>query len=668
VSSSKVAARVSELRQEIAEHDRRYYVLANPIISDLEYDRLLRELKDLEEAHPELITPDSPTQRIGDQPLSELEQVRHRVPMLSIDNTYTTDELKAFIDRTTKLLGGERIEWVIELKVDGVAASIVYENGVLTQAVTRGDGEVGDDITHNVRTIRGLPLKLLGDNIPARLEVRGEVYMLNSDLVLLNEQRSREGLEAFKNTRNVTAGTIRLLDPQICASRNLHFFCHGMGVSEGIESRGHIEFLKQVAEWGIPVTPNVAAKEDFKDVVDYCETVIERLHEFDFEVDGLVLKVNNFAQRDRLGATAKSPRWVIAYKFEKYEALTQLLKINVQVGKTGTVTPVAELKPVELAGTTVSRASLHNAEEVMRKDIREGDWVIVEKAGKIIPHIVRVEKHLRESELPEYVFPTHCPSCNTRLVKDEGGVYIRCPNDNCPEQLRQRLRFFASREAMDIEGLGEKLIELLVGEGLVTKLTDIYYLKQEDVAALPRMGPKSAKNLMDGIEASKARGLSSVLNALSIRHVGQRVAQILARHFRSVDSLQQATKEEISQVSEVGPVIAASVYNYLHHASGREILSELKKVGVSLEQPEEATSGNRRLEGKTIVVTGKLERYSREDIEKLIDSEGGKAASSVSKKTTFVVAGEDAGSKLEKAKQLGVKVITEQEFASLLEK
>jgi len=321
-----------------------------------------------------------------------------------------------------------------------------------------------------------------------------------------------------------------------------------------------------------------------------------------------------------------------------------------------------------LAGTTVSRASLHNAEEVMRKDIREGDWVIVEKAGKIIPHIVRVEKHLRESELPEYVFPTHCPSCNTRLVKDEGGVYIRCPNDNCPEQLRQRLRFFASRAAMDIEGLGEKLIELLVGEGLVTKLTDIYYLKQEDVAALPRMGPKSAKNLMDGIEASKARGLSSVLNALSIRHVGQRVAQILARHFRSVDSLQQATKEEISQVSEVGPVIAASVYNYLHHASGREILSELKKVGVSLEQPEEATSGNRRLEGKTIVVTGKLERYSREDIEKLIDSEGGKAASSVSKKTTFVVAGEDAGSKLEKAKQLGVKVITEQEFASLLEK
>ena len=662
-----VAARIDELRREINEHDLRYYVQANPTISDLQYDKLMQELKSLEQRHPELIRSDSPTQRIGDQPLSELSQVRHRLPMLSIDNTYTPEELKAFIDRTQKLLSSEKIEWVIELKVDGVAASLVYERGILVQAVTRGDGETGDDITHNIRTIRSLPLKLPGDQIPERVEVRGEVYMLNSDLVKLNEQRAHEGLEAFKNTRNVTAGTIRLLDPQICATRNLHFFCHGMGACEGATWKNHMEFLEQVAKWGIPTTPSFAAKSDFSEVMEHCENVIERLHEFDFEVDGLVLKVSNFQHREKLGATAKSPRWIIAYKFEKYEAATKLLKINVQVGKTGTVTPVAELQPVELAGTTVSRASLHNAEEVVRKDIREGDWVIVEKAGKIIPHIVRVEKHLRESELPEYQFPVQCPACATTLIKDEGGVYIRCPNENCPEQLRQRLRFFASREAMDIEGLGEKLVELLVQQGLIKSIGDIYRLTEEDVAALPRMGQKSAKNLMDGITASKTRGLAAVLNAMSIRHVGQRVSQILARKYLVLDRLCEATAEEISCVPEVGPVIAAHVYKYLHSPAGEQLIADMVAAGVVLQQPEEAASGQRRLEGLTIVVTGKLQRFTRDEIEQLIDREGGKPASSVSKKTSFVVAGEEAGSKLEKAQQLGVKVINEEEFAALLE-
>lgn len=667
MSPIDVTARLEQLRSEIRQHDHRYYVLANPIISDLEYDKLLNELKELEHQHPELVTADSPTQRIGDQPLSELTQVRHRMPMLSIDNTYTPEELKAFFDRTQKLLGTETIEWVIELKVDGVAASIVYENGVLTQAVTRGDGETGDDITHNVRTIRSLPLKLDGDNVPPRVEVRGEVYMLNSDLVKLNEQRAQEGLELFKNTRNVTAGTIRLLDPQICATRNLNFFCHGMGVCEGATWKTHVEFLEQVARWGIPTTPNYASKKDFNEVIEHCDAVIERLHEFDFEVDGIVIKVANFLQREKLGTTAKSPRWIIAYKFEKYEASTKLLKINVQVGKTGTITPVAELQPVELAGTTVSRASLHNSEEITRKDIREGDWVVVEKAGKIIPHIVRVEKHLRESELPEYPFPVECPSCTTKLIKDEGGVYIRCPNENCPEQLRQRLRFFASREAMDIEGLGEKLVEQLVQQGLIRSLGDVYRLTEEQVAALPRMGSKSAKNLIDGIQASKSRGLSAVLNAMSIRHVGQRVAQIIARKYLSLDKLCEASVEEISRVPEVGQVIAASVYKYLHSDAGQQLIADMKSVGVVLEQTEEVSSGQRRFEGMTIVVTGKLQRYSRDEIEKLIDREGGKPAGSVSKKTSFVVAGEDAGSKLEKAQQLGVKVITEDEFAAMVE-
>lgn len=667
MSQSDIAARVEQLRTEIRQHDHLYYVQAKPVISDLEYDKLLSELKRLEQQHPELVTLDSPTQRIGDQPLSELTQIKHRLPMLSIDNTYTPEELKAFFDRTQKLLGNEAIEWVIELKVDGVAASIIYENGVLTQAVTRGDGETGDDITHNIRTIRSLPLRLEGDHVPARVEVRGEVYMLNSDLVKLNEQRAQEGLELFKNTRNVTAGTIRLLDPQLCATRNLNFFCHGMGACEGATWSSHVEFLQEVARWGIPTTPNYAAKKDFNEVIEHCDAVIERLHEFDFEVDGIVIKVANFQQREKLGSTAKSPRWIIAYKFEKYEASTKLLKINVQVGKTGTITPVAELQPVELAGTTVSRASLHNAEEIARKDIREGDWVVVEKAGKIIPHIVRVEKHLRETELPEFPFPVECPSCTTKLIKDEGGVYIRCPNENCPEQLRQRLRFFASREAMDIEGLGEKLVEQLVQQGLIRSVGDVYRLAQEQVASLPRMGSKSAKNLIDGIEASKTRGLAAVLNAMSIRHVGQRVAQILARKYLSLDKLCEASVEEISRVPEVGQVIAASVYRYLHSPAGQQLIADMKSVGVVLEQPEEVSTGSKRFDGMTIVVTGKLQRFTRDEIEALIDREGGKPAGSVSKKTSFVVAGEDAGSKLEKAQQLGVKVINEEEFAAMIE-
>jgi DNA ligase (NAD+) len=667
VAKQEVSERIAQLRSEIADHDYRYYVLAEPTISDLQYDRLMQELKDLEEKHPEFVSAESPTQRVGDQPLTELNQIRHRVPMLSIDNTYTTDELKAYFERTQKLLGTESIDWVIELKVDGVAASIIYEDGVLVQAVTRGDGVTGDDITHNIRTIRGVPLRLRGEKFPPRVEIRGEVYMHNSDLVTLNQQRAGEGLEPFKNTRNVTAGTIRLLDPQLCAARNLRFFCHGLGACEGATWTGHMEFLEQVAKWGIPTTPNVASRSSFTEVVEYCESVIEQLHEFDFEVDGIVIKVDRIEQRERLGSTAKSPRWVIAYKFEKYEASTRLLKISVQVGKTGTITPVAELEPVELAGTTVSRASLHNAEEVARKDIREGDWVIVEKAGKIIPHIVRVEKHLRKEELPEFQFPTHCPACHTKLVKDEGGVYIRCPGEHCPEQLRQRLRFFASREAMDIEGLGEKLVEQLVQRGLVKSIGDIYQLDVGTVAELPRMGEKSATNLIEGIQASKNRGLASVLNAVSIRHVGHRVAQLLAKRFGSLEKLKAASVEELSQVPEIGAVIAASLHSFLHGKYGSKILQDLVDSGVSMEQPQEVVSGSRKLEGMTIVVTGKLQNYTREDIEALIEREGGKAAGSVSKKTKYVVAGEDAGSKLDKARQLGVQILTEQEFSELLQ-
>lgn len=662
---SSDAERIEKLRDEIRYHDRKYYVEAAPEISDLEYDRKLDELKRLEERHPELVMPDSPTQRVGDAPVEELEQVAHRVPMLSIDNTYSIEDLKKFGERTAKSLEGEPIEWVVELKIDGVAVSIVYEQGVLVRAVTRGNGQIGDDITHNIRTLADVPLKLLGDFPPPVLEARGEVYMTNLDLAKLNEGQLAKGEEPYKNTRNVAAGAIRLLDPRICAERHLRFFCHGVGYCEGLKAHTHMEFLAELGSYGLPPTPNVECFPTFEAACEHCEELIERLHELDFEVDGLVLKVNRFEQRERLGARSKSPRWLIAYKFEKYEAATRLNAINVQVGKTGAITPVAELEPVELAGTTVSRASLHNAEEIERKDIRVGDWVIVEKAGKIIPHIVRVETHRREGELAKFPFPTHCPECKTPVVKDEGGVYIRCPNMLCPAQVKERIRYFATRNAMDIEGLGEKLVDQLVGDGLVKSYGDLYHLTSEQLVKLERMGQKSADNLLAGLAASKSRGLAPLLNALAIRHVGQRVAQVLASHFGSLETMQAATVEELAAVHEIGEVIAQSVYDYLHGDYGQAVISELREAGVDMTAPKKATAGS-VLAGKTLVVTGTLTKYSRDEIQNLISQLGGRAASSVSKKTDYVVAGENAGSKLDKAKELGVPVLTEEAFEGLI--
>ncbi|MGA2799547.1 MAG: NAD-dependent DNA ligase LigA [Thermoguttaceae bacterium] len=662
------AAEIARLREEIARHDRKYYIEAAPEISDLQYDRLMERLKKLEAEHPNLITPDSPTQRVGDRPVEGLQQVEHRVPMLSIENTYSIDELKKYGDRVAKLLPGEKIEWVVELKIDGVAIALIYENGLLTQGITRGNGRVGDDITHNVRTVKGIPLRLSGKKVPPVLEVRGEIYMTNSDLVILNEAQQAKGEPLFANTRNVTAGSVRLLDPRICAQRRLRFFAHSVGLTEGLKARTHTEFLEELRGYGIPPTPEVQCFSSFAAAVDHCEELIERLHELDFEIDGLVLKVNSFDQRDRLGATSKCPRWVIAYKFEKYEATTRLNDIRVQVGKTGTITPVADLEPVELAGTTVSHASLHNADEIERKDVRVGDVVVVEKAGKIIPHVVRVEKHLRKGSLRKFVFPTACPECDTRLVKDEGGVYIRCPNMLCPAQVKERIRYFAGRNAMDIEGLGDKLVDQLVSDGLVKNCGDLYRLeeKQDKLLNLERMGRKSLDNLLEGIEASKNRGLARLLNALSIRHVGARVASVLAEHFGTMDALMAAKEEELSEVNEIGPIIAASIFSFLHSKFGKETIADLESLGVNTKSTAPARGRRRALEGKTLVVTGTLQKYTRDEIEELITRHGGHAASSVSKKTDYVVAGENAGSKLEKAKQLGVKIINEKEFGEML--
>ena len=669
IAMNDAAKRIEELTQVIRLHDRAYYVEARPTISDLDYDRLLQELSALEEQFPDLVKNDSPTQRIGDQPVGHLQQLEHTVRMLSIDNTYGIEELLEYGTKTEAALDGPA-EWVVELKIDGVAATIIYENGELVRALTRGNGEVGDDITHNIRTIADVPLRLTTDNPPDVLEVRGEVYMANSDLVRLNERQAAAGQALYANTRNVSAGSIRLLDPRICADRNLRVFCHGTGLCEGLTSDNHLDFLKEIGSYGLPPTPKVQGFGSIKETAEHCERLVDTLHDLDFEVDGLVIKLNRFDQREALGSRSKSPRWLIAYKWEKYEAITTLNSIEVQVGKTGAITPVANLEPVELAGTTVSRASLHNAEEIERKDIRVGDTVVVEKAGKIIPHIVRVETHQREGkDIPKYEFPTACPECDGALTKDEGGVYIRCTNLHCPAQIKERIRYFATRNAMDIEGLGDKIVDQIVSASMVKGYGDLYRLTVEQLKELPRMGTGSSSKLVNAIGASKDAGLARLLNALSIRHVGITVAKVLARHFKDIDSLRSATAEQLADVDEVGDIIAESVAAFFASDYGQQTIDDLADIGVRMTADEqgEAAGGSEKLAGKTLVVTGTLTKYNRDEIKNLIEQHGGKASSSVSKKTDYLVAGEKAGSKKDKAESLGVKIISETEFEALVQ-
>ncbi len=665
-----VEKEIEELRDQIRRHDRLYYVEAKPEVSDLEYDKLLQQLKKLETANPDLVTADSPTQRIGDQPVAHLESVTHRVPMLSIDNTYNIEDLTEYYARTKKLLGDEEdIEWVVELKIDGAAASVFYEDGLLSLGVTRGNGKIGDNVTHNIRTIPDLPLKLSGKKFPKVLELRGEVYITNSDLADLNQQLVAAGQSPYANPRNTAAGALRLQSAKQCAARRLRMFCHGIGYQEGLTAKNNAEFLDQIRDFGLPATPHYRCCKTFEEAVEHCDALSELVPQLDFEVDGIVLKVNDFAQRERLGNTSKSPRWLVAYKVEKYEAITQLNDIEVNIGKTGAVTPVAILEPVQLAGTTVSRASLHNADEIERKDIRIGDTVVVEKAGKIIPHIVRVEKQERKSKLAKFKFPTSCPECSTKLIKDEGGVYVRCPSNICPAKVRERIRYYATRNAMDIDGLGDKIVAQLVDAGLVSDYADLYHLTEEKITALERLGSSTANSLLAGIEESKSRGLGRLLNALSIRHVGQRVAVILATEFQTMENLEAATVEELNEVEEVGQIIAESVHEYLHGEFGSKIVARLKEVGVNMQStiPRPSKDAGGVLSGKTLVVTGTLKNFKRDEIKKLIEELGGRASSSISKKTDFLVAGEKAGSKLAKAEKLGVKVLSEDEFAKLID-
>jgi DNA ligase (NAD+) len=661
------AERAETLRQTIEHHNYKYYVEAQPEISDREFDQLLEELKKLEEAHPELVTPDSPTQRVGGQPINEFTAVRHRLPMLSIDNTYSADEVREFDRRVRKLLAGEDVNYVVELKIDGVAVSLIYESGRLSVGATRGDGERGDDVTHNLRTILELPLRVRAGNPPDDFEVRGEVCMNRDDLVRINRQREAKGLEPFANPRNSAAGALKLLDPRQCAERRLRMFAYSLEGSDASGVRSHRDALARLKEMGFRVNPHTVSFDSIDKVIEYCLSWADRRNSLPYNTDGLVIKVDDFDQRRRLGSTSKSPRWMVAYKFAAEQALTRLLKIEVQVGKTGALTPVAHLEPVQLAGTTVKRASLHNADEIARKDIRVGDMVVVEKAGEIIPYVVRSEPGARTGVEQPFVFPSQCPACGAPVARDEGGVYFRCIGPACPAQLKERLRFYAHRNAMDIEGLGTAIIDQLVDSGLVHSIPDLYSLTLDQLVDLERMGKKSAQNLVDGITASKERGLARVLTGLGIRHIGEHAAELLADEFRSMDGLLEASEDRLSRIAGIGPVLAGAIHEFFQSTEGRKIVEDLRSHGFKLTQDAKASlPGQIDLSGKTFVVTGTLPHLSREEIEGLIKQLGGKATGSVSKKTSYVVAGDKAGSKLEKARALGVPVLSEEDFEKLI--
>ena len=658
--------RIERLRNEIRRHDYLYYVLNQPQISDRQYDKLFAELKALEQAHPELITPDSPTQRVSGRPLEGFAAVRHTIPMLSMDNTYSADELRTFDERIRKQLGGEDYDYVVELKFDGLAVSLRYEDGRLVTAATRGDGEVGDDVTANVRTIKAVPLALLdGGGIPGILEVRGEVYMPTKSFIELNKQRSKTGEPVFANPRNAAAGSLKLLDARITAARNLSFFAYAAGeVSEPL-AQTHYETLQKFKQFGLPVNPHNAKAGDIEQVIDICFSWSEKRLTLDYKTDGMVIKINRFDQRDALGATGRAPRWCISYKFAAERAKTTIESIDVQVGKSGILTPVANLVPVLLAGTTVKRASLHNFDELARLDARCGDTVLIEKAGEIIPQVVEVEKELRPAGAVPFKVPAKCPNCGSAVAKDKEGVYIRCVNPDCLGQLKERLRYFAGRDQMDIEHLGPALIEQLVESGLVKNFADLYKLQKSDLMTLERMGEKSADNVIAAIEKSKARPLWRLVAGLGIRHIGGQSADILAEHFGSLDALMAADIEALQTVEQIGPKIAESVYEYFRNPANRAVIEGLLTAGVRPEQPKKVRRAG-KLAGKTIVVTGTLEKFTRPQVEQAIKQAGGKPASSVSKKTDFVLAGKEPGSKLDKARQLGVKVIDEKQFQEII--
>jgi len=656
-----VKEKIEELRRKIQRYDYEYYVLAQPTVSDFEYDRLMKELEELERRHPELITPDSPTQRVSGEPTKEFPTVRHRYPMLSLANTYNAGEFVEFDQRVRNgLPAGAEIEYVAELKIDGVAVSLLYENGLLARGATRGDGLQGDDITPNVRTIRSIPLKIIsGKDAPASFEVRGEIYLPKKSFEMINRKRMEEGEHPFANPRNAAAGTLKLQDARVVAQRKLAMFSYYYFTEDtAFLSATHAGNLERLKSYGFHVNPHYRLCRNIEEVLEFVNEWEAKRGHLPYEIDGVVVKVNSLEQQALLGATAKSPRWAIAFKFKAEQAESRILQVTWQVGRTGTVTPVAELQPVQLAGTTVSRATLHNPDEIARKDIRVGDYVFIEKGGDIIPKVVAVNVEKRTPDIKPLKIPENCPVCGTPLVRPEGEAALRCPNYYCPEQIIRRIEHFASRTAMDIEGLGIALVQLLVKEGLLKDVADIYRLKAEQVEPLERMGKKSAENLMQAIERSKQKPFDRLIYALGIPFIGNSAAKVLAKHFPSMERLMEARPEELTAVEGIGEKMAESIVEYFSQKQNVQLIQRLKEAGLRMEARAEAASGG-PLQGTTFVLTGTLPTLSRKEASELIERHGGKVTASVSKNTSYVLAGDAPGSKYEKARKLKVPIIDE---------
>ena len=663
MTAAEAAHRVASLRQQIDHHNRLYYQDARPEISDLEFDALLRELIDLETAHPELATPDSPTQRVGGAPSEGFSQIAHAVPMMSLDNTYSEAELAAFFQRVQKGLGRDRIACVVEPKVDGVAISIRYENGVLKHAVTRGDGRVGDDVTANVRTIKSLPLRL-PTGAAQTFEARGEVFMSKAGFARLNEEREEAGEARFANPRNATAGTLKQLDPRIVAQRPLEVIFYGLADAREAGVSSHVEVHELLERAGLRKADVVWRAETAEELMTAIRELDERRDALPYETDGAVIKVNSLADQRELGATSKAPRWAIAFKYQPEQAETRLLAVDIQVGRTGALTPVARLEPVLLSGSTVSNATLHNFEEIERKDIRVGDCVVIEKAGEIIPAVVTVKKDRRTGEETRIEPPQQCPACGTATRKDEEQVVLRCPNADCPEQVKRRLEHFVSRGAMDIRGLGEQVVSQLVDAGLVRDPGDLYVLDEIQLNRLERQGAKSIENLIRAIRDSRQQPPWRLVFGLGILHVGATAARTLMEFFGSIDKVAAATMEELQRCEDVGAVVAASIHAWFRHPANLELLERLRSAGLAFEQRKTEAASD-RLAGTTWVLTGALSR-PRDQVAEEIRSHGGKVSGSVSAKTTHVLAGEEAGSKLEKARKLGITVLDEAAYEALL--
>jgi DNA ligase (NAD+) len=660
-----IKKRVEKLREEIEYHNYRYYVLDQPQISDAQYDRLMRELEKLEEQYPELRTPNSPTQRVGAPPLEEFEIVRHTIPMLSLANAFDETEAKEFDKRVKKFLGTSTdVEYVTEPKLDGLAVELVYERGQFIVGSTRGDGVNGENITQNLRTIKTIPLQLIRKEIPVpeRLEVRGEVIMQLDKFRELNRRREEMGEPLFANPRNAAAGSVRQLDSKITVERPLGIYCYGIGEVRGRTFKTHWEILQTFSKWGLRINPNIRRCRNIDEVIEYYHGMNEKREKLPYEIDGIVIKVDRLDLQTRLGEISRSPRWALAFKFQPKQETTKILNIIVQVGRTGALTPVAVMEPVRVGGVEVSRATLHNQDEIDKKDVRVGDTVVIQRAGDVIPEVVQVIESKRTGKEKKFRMPTKCPVCGAEVIKEE--AIHRCIGLDCPAQLKGRIKHFASKRAMDIEGLGVKLIDQLVDKDLIKDVADIYYISKEELIELERMADKSAQNIIDAIEASKTKPLSKFLYALGIRHVGETTAEDLARHFTRLDDFSHLSEEDLMEVEGIGPQVAASVFQFFRDKKNKESIERLKKAGVTVIEPK--VKGKGKLAGKTFVFTGALKGFGRDEARNLVESMGGMIASSVSKKVDFVVVGEDPGSKFDKAKELVIKTLTEEEFKKMI--